>query len=178
MIEFNRSGRLASERFVLGHNSHLNVSDNSNDETSEQHKCRCKTANSLVGMRDSANDLVLKDLSSKEKATEEERNITTVKAMDHMSCKPFVQQPEVINACESTDAIAKEMTCKPKITEITASVENKEDIAEQPTTGLVQKEAQSEMDDLFPIFLGVIEKIEKEQPDKIVAIRKQNIEVQ
>ena len=72
MIEFNRSGRLAIERFVLGHNSHLNVSDNSNDETSEQHKCRCKTANSLVGMRDSANDLALKDLSSKEKATEEE----------------------------------------------------------------------------------------------------------
>ena len=91
--------------------------------------------------------------------------------MDHMSCKPFVQQPEVISACESIDAIAKEMTCKPKITEITASVDNKEDIAEQPSTGLVQKEARSEMDDLFPIFLGMIEKIEK-------VIRKQNIEVQ
>ena len=34
------------------------------------------------------------------------------------------------------------------------------------------------MNDLFPIFLAVIEKIEKEQPDMIAAIRKQNIEVE
>ena len=90
-------------------------------------------------MRVSANDLVLKDLSSK--AAKEEGNITTVSATVHVNCKTFAQQPEVINACEGTDAIAKEMSCKVKITETTAGFDSQEDIAEseQATAGLVKK---------------------------------------
>ena len=181
MIESTRTGRLANASLIHSHNSHWNVSDNSNDKASKQHKCRCKTGTPLAGIRDSANDLVLKDLSSKVKATKEEGNITTVTATVHVNRKPFVQQPEVINAYEDTDAIAKEMTCKAKLTETTAgSFDGQEDIAEseQATAGIVQKETRPEMNNMFPKFAAIIEKIEKEQPDKIAAIRKQSVQVE
>ena len=140
-----------------------------------------KIAIPVAGMQDSANDLALKDLSSKAKVTKEEGNKTAVTATVHVNFKPFVQEPEVIKGCEGTAAIAKaEMSCKVKKTETTAFLESQEDIAEsdQATPELVQKEARPEMNDLFSVLLAIIEKIEKEQPDKIAAISKQNVQVE
>ena len=67
------------------------------------------------------------------------------------------------------------MSCKTKRTETTASHHSQENISEseQATAGLAQKgKRRPEMKDMFPKFAAIIEKIEKEQPDKIAAIRK------
>ena len=182
LVELNADGRLPNGSFAHNHKSRWNTSINTSDEASQQNRCRCKAATSFSNVGDnvdSANKSEPNDLFSKTNSLKREPNSIQITAMVHIQPKPNLRQPEVFSDDAGTlsAAITKKISGKATTTETEGKFKSQEDIEKsgKAVAELDKRKTRQEMNDKFPCLAAIIDKLEKKEPNRLDAVRKQMI---
>ena len=102
--------------------------------------------------------------------------------MVHIQPKHNLPQPDILNddANSLSAAITKTIFGEGTTTQTSASFKSQKDIEKlgEAVAELEQRKTRQEMNDKFPCLAAIIDKLEKEQPNRLAAIREQMIEAE